>query len=196
MPPSLPRRRRTVSGTLAHGGALITTGWLLIATSAPDEPARDCFEGLPEAATLRLTLGEPLGGEGAAGAAGAGSSARIGRGLPSCGGIDGVAPGRPLVVEVRQGERDPSARGACYGYDLLSVSPTEEVTLSGGAHRSVQPDVFAGARGGFTSASLEGCRGGWSLAFGPVEEVAEGTVISPLDAGDYPRDDAGAGAVL
>lgn len=170
--------------TLVHGGVLVTTGWLLIATSAPDEPARDCFEGLPKEATLRVTLGELRAGEGAAGAAGASSSERIGYGLPSCGDVDGVVSGRQLVIEVRQGERDLSAHGACYGYDLLSVSPVEEVTLSDEPHWGVQADVFAGARGGFTSARLEGCRGGWSLTFGPVEEVAKGTVISPLDAGD------------
>jgi hypothetical protein len=168
-----------------HGVTLVTTAWLLLATSAPEEAARDCFEGLPPEATLRVTLGDSLLGQaavGAAGAAGAVSFEPAGDGrFPSCRGLDGLEAGHELVLHVKQGERSLDANGRCYGYDLNSVEPLLNVAVTDESEWRGSHDVFAGAQGELDAGDT--CRGSWSLVLGPLEEVERGTLISPLDAG-------------
>lgn len=168
---------------LAHGVALVTTAWLLVATSAPEEAARDCFEGLPPEATLRVTLGDALLGQGAAGAAGAASLEPIGEGrYPSCANLDGLEPGQQLVMHVTQGERRVSTNPGCHGYELESIEPLRNVVVTDEWNQNGRQDVFSGAHGDFHAG--ETCRGHWSLTVGPVQEVARGTRVSPLEAGD------------
>ncbi len=158
------------AGDGLHALTLIGTAWSLIATSAPAPTpvaAYDCFSGVPSPSTLLVTLG---------------SSDTDGGAGPSCGGIDGLAPGVALRFDVRQGPRPESALPECYAFETTAVQSLTGVTLD--APSAPSDGAFTGASGAFSSPTEQACTGGWSLELEPPTPVgAEGPLDAPLEAG-------------
>jgi hypothetical protein len=193
---------------ILHGGALAVTGWALIATSAPDEPAHDCFTGLKSDTYLRVTLsagtadagpadagdesdGSPSSADGgdsasldAASPEASGGDAMVvtsPTGKPSCGGIDGLSVGSVLDFHLNQGPR-PQTGAGCWAYDTFFLTGTTDVTLS-----PTLPvgggDALTRVPGTFLSTKAVGCRGDWYLTLGPAHLPPSGQTVSPIDAG-------------
>lgn len=189
-------RMREAGKKVLHGAALLFTGYWLIATSAPSEPARDCFTELGSSPRLLVTLADPAegavggaGGESSEGQGDAGGSARdSGEGTtrPSCQGLDGIGPGSALLLELERGER-PFTGPACYGYELARLEGvSEDVTVSRESP-FLHPDALVVASGAYSAVDAPECRGSWSLELAPVTSPAKGTLVSPLEAGASER---------
>jgi hypothetical protein len=154
--------------------ALVGTAWSLVATSAPKDypvPDIDCYDGVPPSATLLVTLGTPASNDGGVDAGGS----------PSCGAVDGLAPGVVLVFDVLKGDRPSEFAPVCYGYKTTSLDGVTGVTLSTPA--SPTDGSFTTASGTFAPTSQQGCTGTWSLDLEPTNSVAMGQLASPLEAG-------------
>lgn len=166
-----------VGKRLLHAAALLFTSYWLIATSAPEEPARDCYEDLGKSASILVTLADAAADDGGSGGD-SGSASR----LPSCQGLDGIAPGAALLLDLERGARPYTTHDACYGYELKGIEGAEGVS-------SFEPspigpfNALVSARGAYSAADARGCRGGWSFSLSPVTPPPAGTLISPLAAG-------------
>jgi hypothetical protein len=149
-----------------HAMALVFGAFWLVATSAPDVPARDCFTGITNPATLQVVLGTPPTSDG-------GTSG----GEQSCNGIDGLAPGSTVTLSLSQGPR-PNALGGCWNYQTTSIQGTTGVIVSTSQVGSNDlTDVF----GAYASPTAKSCRGDWTFSLGTSLVPAQ--VVSPLDAG-------------
>jgi hypothetical protein len=181
-----------------HAGALLATAWSLIATSAPDAPlypARDCFLDVPSPSSLVVTLlsavptdaGDLVSGIDAAevdatdidaGAPGADASPGRSDALPSCGGIDGLAPGVALQFDVTQANRPEAYQQVCFGFQTTRIEPLPDVSLS--TPPSPLGDTFTSAAGAYLSSDLKGCTGEWSVYVEPPEPVGAEQLTSPF----------------
>jgi hypothetical protein len=156
----------------AHAAALIFGCWWLVATSAPLEPARDCFTGVANPTRLQVVLG---------------SVETTTPPAPGCNGVDGLVPGSALIFDLRQGPRPETnpVHGQCYGYETQAVAGVDDVTLTGDDRFG--PPQFTSASGTFVSAEVATCSAGWSLRLLPETPPPVGELISPLDAGPAKR---------
>jgi hypothetical protein len=160
-------RLKQIARKAAHAATLAFALWWLVATSAPLEPRRDCFNGLANPTRLQVVLGQ------------AQPSAQTTN--PSCGAIDGLMPGGALVFDLSQGAR-PSDGGGCYGYRTEALSGVNGVTPFVSPQGVVQSS-FTAVSGTFAVPDQASCRGSWWLQIFPATEPAPGQLISPLDAG-------------
>ena len=145
------------------------TAWWLIATSAPSQPARDCYTGIADTARLRVTLGA------ATAAVGGGTS------VASCGALDGLAAGSVLTFDLTHGARPEVVGDACYPYQTTGLSGATDVTVEPST-AGIWQDLTS-ASGAFASSSRTSCRGSWAVWLRPETEPGPGELISPLDAG-------------
>jgi hypothetical protein len=153
---------------VAHAAALIFGAWWLVATSAPPEPARDCFTGIGNPTRLQVVLGpiEPST-----------------TGAPGCNAADGLGPGSALTFDLVQGPRPETnpVSGQCYGYTTQALAGVDGVTLEGADNFG--PPQFTSASGTFVSPEVAQCRARWTLRLLPETPPQSGNLISPLDAG-------------
>jgi hypothetical protein len=171
-----PRGLRQGIRRSLHAGALVFTSWWLIATSAPSQPARDCYTGIGDTTRLRVTLGAAT-----AAADGAGTS------NVSCGSLDGLAEGTALIFDLTHGPRPEVFGQACYAYQTTGVSGTTDVIVEPTpAGVGVSQDL-TNASGTFTSSTRVSCRGSWAVWLGPESAPGPGELLSPLDAGGARR---------
>ena len=153
----------------AHAAALIFGAFWLVATSAPAEPARDCFTGLANPTRLQVVLG-PI-------------QSSTGR----CAVLDGVAPDSTLVFDLSQGPRPQDGAG-CWGYDTQALTGPVGVTVqTGNDVYNWSGEALTAVRGTFELPGQSACRGdSWSLRLFPETAPETDRVISPLDAGSGP----------
>jgi hypothetical protein len=160
-------RLKQIARKAAHAATLAFALWWLVATSAPLEPPRDCFEGLANPSRLQVVLGQ------------AQPSAQTTN--PSCGAIDGLMAGGTLTLDLSQGVR-PSNGGGCYGYETEAFSGANGVTPIVSPQGGVESSLTS-LSATFAVPEQASCRGSWWLQIFPATEPASGQLISPLDAG-------------
>ena len=148
-----------------HGAALVFGGFWLVATSAEEVPAKDCFTGLDNPTTIQVVLGAPDVIDGGTG------------GVPSCNGLDGLLIGSTVTLSLTQGPR-PTVTYGCWNYQTTAVQGTTGVTVSGSGTGSLD---LTDAYGAFASPTKEACTGSWSLSLSTL--LVPDKVVSPLDAG-------------
>jgi len=156
---------------LGHAATLLFCAYWLIATSAPNVPARDCFTGIGAKDTLRVVLGGP-------------DSSQTPQ-VPSCQGLDGLVNDAALTFTLSQGPRSESA--GCYGYETQSIVGTSDVTLAAAGPSSVWSNALTTVDGAFSSSRSSGCRGTWSIILEPDFELGSDQKVSPLDASSAER---------
>ena len=158
----MTRVRRSI-GRIAHVGALVFCAWWLIATSAVNEPPRECFTGLGETARIQVLLGAARQAPDSGG---------------SCAGVDGLTAGSTLVLDLVREE----ANIGCIGYEIRSISAGTGVAAE---PRIPEPrgSKFASIHADFRSTSRTDCFGTWFLILNPATLPPAEQVVSPLDAG-------------
>jgi hypothetical protein len=158
-----------VTRMTAHAAALLFGAFWLVATSAPAEPARDCFTGIANPTRLQVVLG-PI---------------QSGTRFTSCGALDGLAPGSTLVFDLSQATRAQDSGGGCWGYETEALTgPTGVTVQTGTSVYNWSGDSLTAPRGTFAWPEQPACRGNdWSLRLAPETAPDVGQVISPLDAG-------------
>ena len=162
-----------VTRMAAHAAALVFGAFWLVATSAPAEPARDCFTGLDNPTRLQMVLGPIQSSTGTCGALGA---------------LDGVAPDSTLVFDLSKGSRPLDWGGACWGYETLALTGPTGVTVRAETNGyNWSGDALTAVRGSFALPGQPACRGDyWTLRLFPETPPEDGQLISPLDAGSGP----------
>ncbi|HSY25374.1 MAG TPA: hypothetical protein VK841_24785 [Polyangiaceae bacterium] len=100
--------------------------------------------------------------------------------VSSCNGIDGLGPGRLLVLDVAYtpGQQAPSL--ACTAYETNAIQGVTGVTLSNQAQSN--GGAFTIASGTFTSSVFLSCGGQWSLTLEPVTPAVPGGNLVPVEA--------------
>ena len=159
-----------VTRMAAHAAALIFGAFWLVATSAPAEPARDCFTGIANPTRLQVVLGPSA----------------VQHGTASCAALDGLAPDGTLVFDLSQAPRSPDAGGGCWGYaDAGAHGIDGRDRANRRTDDSTGPAIRSPRRAGRSSRPEQpACRGNyWSLRLAPGTAPRVGQVISPLDAG-------------
>ena len=154
----------------AHAAALIFGAFWLVATSAPAEPARDCFTGLANPTRLQVVLGPVQSSTG------------------SCVALDGVAPDSTLVFDLSQGPRPQDWGGGCWGYQTQALAGPTGVTVQTGEDvYNWSGDALTAVRGTFALPGQPACRGDyWTLRLFPETAPEQDQLLSPLDAGSGP----------
>jgi hypothetical protein len=154
---------------LGHTGALVFCAFWLVATSADQPPAIECYAGTSDPTTLQVTLGTPQAGDASA----APSS--------SCHGLDGLVPGGALALSL---SGPGPVENECFTYVTTSMTGVTDVTLTSSGGTFLGPDwAFTEVSGSFASSQFSGCTGTWHLALAPMTMPTAGQPISPLDAG-------------
>jgi hypothetical protein len=156
---------KQVARRVAHAAALIFGAWWLMATSAVQEPARECFTGIADRTQLQVVLDPtPLTPD---------------PNVQSCGALDGLMPGSTLVFDISKGG---GTSGECFDYDTLALTPAlPGVTLHDPAFDKSFDLTSTG--GAFSWPTDSACRGEWVLSLSPGAEPAPDQQLSPLDAG-------------
>jgi hypothetical protein len=148
-----------------HAAALVFGGFWLVATSAAEGPAAECFTGLNNPTTIQVVLGTPVTEDGGTGNG------------PSCNGLDGLSPGGTVTLTLTQGPR-PNVVAGCWNYQTTAIEGPTGVTISTSQTGSLDlTDVY----GAFASPTEQACGGSWSLALSTP--LVPDKVVSPLDAG-------------
>jgi hypothetical protein len=171
---------------LLHAAVLLFTSYWLIATSAPAEPARDCYSGLGSSAHIMVTLANASDGEPVSDGGAPALDSGVASTLPSCQGLDGIVAGAALLLELERGGRPGDNGGACYGYELAGLEGAHGISLSGESSL-LGADALVSASGTYLAPDAPGCRGAWMFYLVPVTPPPAGTLISPLDAGTTER---------
>ena len=158
---------RIIKGS-AHATALVFGAFWLVATSAATGPAQVCFKGIGNPTKLAVVLGTPRADQ---------ETTQVG--APSCHGADGLVPGATIIFSLSQGDCPQDVGvGACWGYKTDAFEGATDVT--GLTSPEITGQDLTVAYGAYSSSQSEGCRGSWTIPFGP-NLPPEGTPISPLD---------------
>lgn len=153
-----------------HAAALVFASFWLVATSAPDEPARDCFTGLGASATLDVTLGA--------------SDSTPGAAYPSCQAVDGLVPGSVLTMDLSTAARMMVLTDTCQSYTLQSLAGVPGLTPNSQSLGIVTTAYdLTEISGAFSSPTVQDCTGTWAFALRPSAAPADGQLLSPFDAG-------------
>ena len=157
----------SVASRIAHVAALVFCAWWLVATSAIEEPPRECFTGVSDEPTIQVLLGP---------------AERVADAYLSCDGLDGLVPGNTLVLELLKEMPDHG----CVGYQARASVNVAGLTIVTGPVSTSDGD-FTSLHGSFARPETPACVGSWDLTLKPEQLPPAGQLISPLDAGPTQR---------
>ncbi len=101
--------------------------------------------------------------------------------VSSCNGIDGLAPGSSLVLDVAYAPIQ-EFQLACGFYQTNGVHGVAGVTLGTQTLSYLDQAAFTVATGTFASSEFTSCSGQWALTFEPVTPAVPDAGLVPLDA--------------
>jgi hypothetical protein len=153
-----------------HAVALVFAFLWLVATSAVDQPTRDCFTGLGSSATLDVTLGP--------------ADSSTGSAYPSCQGVDGLVAGAVLTIDLSTAPRMMVVTDTCQSYTLQSLAGVPGLAPGNQSLGIVTTSYdLTETSAPFSSPTVPDCTGTWAFALRPSTAPADGQLLSPFDAG-------------